>query len=380
MTKLTINGKPVEVPEDTTVLHAAETLGIEIPTLCDHVDLHPFGGCRLCLVEVKGMRFPAASCTLPVTEGMEVTTHTRALEKSRRTILELLLSAYHDAGYKNGQKEDTQLMRWVKHYRLGLKASMSPQARYPVNSDPNPFIWVDLNKCIQCTRCVRACAEVQGRFVWTMAQRGFDTHPVAGANYTMLEARCESCGACVAYCPTGALDNKMSMGAGKPDKVVRTTCTYCGVGCQLELNVKAGKIIRVTSTTEAPVNGNHLCVKGRYGYDFVHHPDRLLKPRVRRYLLEGKEKAESREQKVESSEPGEKTNPPISRLWDWVETDWETALNLTAKKLRETRDTFGSDALGVLTSAKCTNEENYLMNKFARQVLGTNNLDHCARL
>jgi formate dehydrogenase major subunit/formate dehydrogenase alpha subunit len=177
----------------------------------------------------------------------------------------------------------------------------------------------------------------------------------------MLEARCESCGACVAYCPTGALDNKMSVDAGKPDKVVMTTCTYCGVGCQLDLNVKDNKIIRVTSSPNAPVNGMHLCVKGRYGYDFVHHSDRLKRPRVREYLLEGKERKE-----------GNRGN--------WGEVDWETALNITARKLREARDTFGPDSVGVLTSAKCLNEENYLMNKFARQVLGTNNIDHCARL
>lgn len=362
MVKISLNGTQVEVPEDSTVLQAAQQQGIEIPTLCDHPDLHPFGGCRLCLVEVKGMRFPAAACTLPVSAGLEVTTHSPALEKSRRTILELLLSTYHQTDERDGQAQETELMRWVRHYGLDLEQLSAPQPRYAVDSDPNPFIWVDLNKCIQCTRCVRACAEVQGRFVWTMAQRGYNTHPVPGANSTLLEARCESCGACVAYCPTGALDNKLSFGAGQPDRLVRTTCTYCGVGCQFDLNVKDGKIIRVTSTPEAPVNGNHLCVKGRYGYDFVHHPDRLTQPRVRRYLLTGGEK--SRE----------------GAGWDWVETDWETALNLAAQKISQTRAQFGADSLGVLTSAKCTNEENYLMNKFARQVLGTNNLDHCARL
>jgi formate dehydrogenase major subunit/formate dehydrogenase alpha subunit len=178
----------------------------------------------------------------------------------------------------------------------------------------------------------------------------------------MLDARCESCGACVAYCPTGALDNKMSMGAGKPDRLVMTTCTYCGVGCQFELNVKDEKIIRVTSTEKAPVNGNHLCVKGRYGYDFIHHPDRLMKPKVRRYLLEGGKK------KLKG------------KPWEWVETEWDVALDLVAKKFQTIRDTQGADKIGVLTSAKCLNEENYLMNKLARQVIGTNNIDHCARL
>ena len=313
---------------------------------------------------------PMASCTLPVSEGMEVTTHSPEIEKSRKTMLELLMSNYYDDGYENGQKQETQFMHWVNHYGLDVKTSMSPKPHYQVNSDANPFVWVDLNKCIQCTRCVRACADIQGRFVWGMAERGFDTHPVAGADTDMLDARCESCGACVAYCPTGALDNKMSMGAGEPDKVVMTTCTYCGVGCQFELNIKDDKIIRVTSTEKAPVNGNHLCVKGRYGYDFVHHAERLTKPKVRRYLLEGKKKAVIRiSYRVSTSDQ-----------WDWVETEWDTALDITAKKLMQARDQFGADSIGVLTSAKCTNEENYLMNKLARQVIGTNNIDHCARL
>jgi len=208
---------------------------------------------------------------------------------------------------------------------------------------------------------VRACAEVQGRFVWRTSERGASTQIAAGLGTTMLEARCESCGACVAYCPTGALDNKMSIDAGTPDKVVTTTCTYCGVGCQFDLNVKDNKIIRVTSNPNAPVNGMHLCVKGRYGYDFVHHPDRLTKPMVREYLLKGKQRKNGNRGK-------------------WIEVDWDTALNITAKKLREARDEFGGDSIGVLTSAKCLNEENYLMQKFARQVIGTNNIDHCARL
>jgi len=362
MVNLKINGKDVQASEGMTVLQAAAEAGVTIPTLCDHPDLHPYGGCRLCVVDVKGWRTPMASCTLPVSEGMDVETHSAGIEKSRQTILELFMSNYHDSEYDNGQKQETQFMHWVKHYGLDVKASMSPKPHHTVNQDANPFVWVDLNKCIQCTRCVRACTDIQGRFVWSMAERGFNTHPVAGADTDMLDARCESCGACVAYCPTGALDNKMSMGAGVPDRLVMTTCTYCGVGCQFEFNVKDEKIIRVTSTEKAPVNGNHLCVKGRYGYDFIHHPDRLMKPRVRRYLLDGGKK------KLKG------------KPWEWVETEWDVALNLVAKKFQTIRDTKGADKIGILTSAKCLNEENYLMNKLARQVIGTNNIDHCARL
>ncbi len=359
MIKFSINGERLEVREGTTVLRAAEKIGITIPTLCDHPDLTPYGGCRLCVVEVEGARFPATACTLEATEGMVVQTESPALTEARRGILELLLSNYYDSGYTNDAAE-TQLTHWIHHYGLDIKEKMARKPRYKVNSDPSPVVWVDLNKCIICTRCIRACAEVQGRFVWSLAERGIDTHIVAGADTTMLDARCESCGACVAYCPTGALDNKMSIDMGKPDKLVTTTCTYCGVGCQFDLNVKDNKIVRVTSNPKAAVNGMHLCVKGRYGYDFVHHPDRLTKPLVRKYLLDGNSRGEDR--------------------GDWVEVDWDTALNITAGKLRSARDTYGPDSVGVMTSAKCTNEENYLMNKFARQAIGTNSIDHCARL
>ncbi len=369
MIKLTIDGKKIEVSPGTTVLEAAAMAGITIPTLCHHRDLTPYGGCRLCVVEVEGLRVPQAACTLPVNEGMVVQTETSALIEARKTILELLLSNFVDTGYtppvNGGERSETEFSHWLTYYGVQRPNGVEPAPRYPIDSDPNPFVRVDLNKCILCSRCVRACAEVQGRFVWGLAERGFDTRIVAGVNTTMLDARCESCGACVAYCPTGALDNKMSVGLGQPDKLVTTTCTYCGVGCQFDLNVKDGRVIRVTSNPNAPVNGMALCVKGRYGYDFIHHPDRLTKPRVRKYLLE---ESQNRKSKIEN------------RKSDWVEVDWDIALDLTARKLRQARDTYGADSVGILTSAKCLNEENYLMNKFARQVMATNNIDHCARL
>jgi predicted molibdopterin-dependent oxidoreductase YjgC len=374
MINLIINGKNIEAPEGTTVLRAAEQNGITIPTLCDHPNLTPYGGCRLCVVNVKGARTPMTACTLPVTEGMVIETETPELVQSRQTILELLLSNYYDADLShssdnghNGKTThtgETELMHWVKHYGIDPATLSAQKPRYEINSDPNPFIYVDLNKCILCTRCVRACAEIQGRFVWSTAERGFETHLVAGADTDMIDARCESCGACAAYCPTGALDHKMSVGLDQPDRLVTTTCTYCGVGCQFDLNVKdnqnGGEIIRVTSNPNAPVNGMALCVKGRYGYDFVHHPERLKKPMVRKYLLDGTPRPEGR--------------------GEWVEVEWDTALDITANKLREIRDTNGSNTIGLLCSAKCLNEENYLMNKLARQVIGTNNIDHCARL
>jgi predicted molibdopterin-dependent oxidoreductase YjgC len=368
MISLTINGQALEVPEKTTVLEAAERAGIVIPTLCHHKDLTPYGGCRLCSVDIQGMRLPATACTMLVSPGMVVQTESPALTRYRRTILELLLVRFYDAGYTHDgaakPELDTQFAHWVRHYGIDMESAMAKEPFRRIDSDPNPFIWVDKNKCIMCTRCVRACAEVQGRFVWTQAYRGYDLRIVAGADTTMLQARCESCGACVAHCPTGALDNRMSVKLGPPDRTVTSICPYCGVGCQVYLNIKddvpGGRVISVSSNAKAPVNGDHLCVKGRYGYDFIQSAGRLKQPRVRKYLLHGTARPQKR--------------------GPWVDVDWETALNIVAQGLKAARDHYGPDSIGLLTSGKVLNEENYLMNKFARQVLGTNNIDSSAHL
>ncbi len=357
-----INDTAIQALEGQTVLEAARSNGIVIPTLCHHKDLSPVGSCRLCVVEMENRPGQVTACNLLAAEGMIVYTETQSLIKSRKAILSLLLQNYHDSGYGANDKCATEFEYWIRHYDVHPPKDIIPASRFQVNGDPNPVVWVDFNKCILCTRCVRACAEIQGRFVWGVAGRGSETRIVAGADTSMLEARCESCGACAAYCPTGALDHKLSIHQGEPDRKVTTTCPYCGVGCQFDLHVTAGKVVKVDSNPGAPVNGMHLCVKGRYGYDFIHHKDRLKAPQVRRYLLEGKEKSHE------------------GSLWDWVETDWDTALEITAKKLWKIRNESGGSSIGVLSSAKCLNEENYLMSKLARQVLGTHNIDHCARL
>ncbi len=355
---LKINGNSYNANEGDTVLDVARANNIIIPTLCDHKDLSPVGSCRLCMVEVEGWQSPVAACTLAASENLQVQTDTPGLHEARKMTLELLLRNYVDAGVGS---QNTEFMKWVKDYGARFPERNGVEPRFGVDSDANPFVWVNMNKCILCTRCVRACAEIQGRFVWGVAGRGHETRIIAGADTTMLDARCESCGACVAYCPTGALDNRMSIKLGEPEKLVQTTCPYCGVGCQFDLNIKDGEIIRVTSNQDAPVNGMHLCVKGRYGYDFVHHEDRLRSPMVREYLLSNQSR-------------------PADGRGKWVEVNWDTALNLVAEKIVAVKRESGPDAVGVLSSAKCTNEENYLMQKFARQVVGTHNVDHCARL
>jgi predicted molibdopterin-dependent oxidoreductase YjgC len=364
MVSITINGQKLQVQEGMTVLNAARQAGIEIPTLCHHPDLTPHGGCRLCVVEVKGGRNPLTSCTLPVTDGMEVLTETPDLIEARKVILGLILGNYYDSGYVNNAHGVNELMQWAEHYEVDASQLMRETPRYGVDTDPNPFIWVDRNKCILCTRCIRACAEVQGRFVWGLEQRGIENQIQAGSGVPMLDARCESCGACAAYCPTGALSYKMSIEDEVAQEIIPTTCTYCGVGCSfnLEVNRDENRVIRVSSRPDAPVNGMHLCVKGRFGYDFIHHTDRLTRPMVREYLMNGSER------------------PASNDRGPWVEVDWDTAMEITASKLASARDEFGGDSVGVLTSAKLTNEENYLINKLARQVIGTNNIDHCARL
>ena len=363
---ITINGHKLEAQPGQTILEVARQYDFNIPTLCYHKDLSPTGNCRMCVVEVKGGRFLQAACVTPVWEGMDILTQSSKVMNDRRMTLEFMLANHSPNCATCDVSGECELQDLAYEYQVDAPEWGTKGTRYKVDSDSNPFIRVDFNKCILCRRCVEACAEIQVRDVWGVAQRGFEEIIVAGASTTLLEARCESCGQCVAYCPTGALSNKMSYGQGiaRANQIskVTTTCAYCGVGCQFDLVIKHKKIIGVASHPGAPVNNMALCVKGRYGYDFVHHPDRLKKPRVRRYLLENKEKRLK------------------GNAWDWIETDWETALDITAKKLQEVREEHGSDSIGVLTSAKCLNEENYLMNKLARQVIGTNNIDHCARL
>jgi len=397
---LTINNQRVVAPDGATILEAARGAGIRIPTLCHHPDLSNVGACRMCVVSVERARGVQTACTTPVFEGMVVNTESDDARATRRFVLEMLLTDHPNECMKCEVNGDCELQDLVYEYDVPWPEHSGKRHTYPIDPDPNPFVFIDRNKCILCTRCVRACAEIQNRDVWNIADRGFGSKLVAGADQFMLDAACESCGQCVAYCPVGALYDKMSLGQGRVSQVtkVRTTCSYCGVGCTFDLNVRNGRIVRVTSAHDAPVNGMSTCVKGRYGYDYVHHPDRLKRPMVRRYLLEGKPKPEVRNQESgirgqESGARGKKGGwlgphslPPNPQslvpnpLTEWVEVDWDTALDIVARKFAAIKAESGGDALAVLTSAKCTNEENYLVNKLARQVIGTNNIDHCARL
>jgi len=374
---LTINGKEVSAPEGSTILEAARMAGINIPTLCHHPDLSNVGACRMCVVSVENARGLQTACTTPVTEGMVVNTESEEARETRKFVLEMLLTDHPNDCMTCEANGDCELQDLVYEYGVSWPEHGGTRHSYEVDPDPNPFVVIDRDKCILCGRCVRACAEIQNRDVWNFAQRGFETKLVAGADQLLLDANCESCGQCVAYCPVGALHDKMSLGLGRVNQVtkVRTTCSYCGVGCTFDLNVRDGRIVRVTSSEDAPVNGLSLCVKGRYGYDYVHHSDRLTRPMVRaKWLTDVESKVEAGQWKAAD------LDSPVSEGETFIETDWDTALDVVAGKFTEVKKTDGSDALAVLASAKCTNEENYLFNKFARQVLGTNTIDHCARL
>lgn len=346
---LIINGCKVTVPAGTTVLEAARSVGFAIPTLCHDEELSKPGACRLCVVEIKNMRNLPASCVTQVSEGMEVYTHSPEVLEARKTILELLLANHPNDCLTCPKAGECSLQQYAYEYGVRF-LEMGERHHYPLD-DTNPFIQRDYNKCILCGKCVRACAEVQGRNIIDFANRGFNTKIATAMDVSLEEANCVFCGSCVAVCPVGALSEKHMQGKGRKWELgkVRTTCPYCGTGCSFDLNVKDGKVIGVTSTPEAEVNGRALCVKGRFGSNFIHHPDRLTKPLVKK---EGR----------------------------FVEASWAEALSIVVAKLSAIKEADGPEALAVLSSARCTNEENYLANKFARAVLGTNNIDHCARL
>jgi predicted molibdopterin-dependent oxidoreductase YjgC len=386
---LTINDKKVTVPAESTILEAARHAGINIPTLCHHPDLSNVGACRMCVVSVEKARGLHTACTTPVFEGMVVDTESQEARETRQFVLEMFLTDHPNECMTCEVNGDCELQDLVYDYEVAWPEHNGQRHTYDIDPDPNPFIFIDRNKCILCSRCIRACGEIQNRDVWSFAYRGFRSKLVAGADQPLLEARCESCGQCVAYCPVGALYDKMSVGAGRINQMtqVRTTCSYCGVGCNFDLNVRDGKVVRVTSVPDAPVNGMALCVKGRYGYDYIHHPDRLTRPLVRAKWLKAKQLkkqvadgtwqvAAVAENRLQPSGNGSQPISPDT----FVQTDWETALEVVAHKFSEEKKAHGGDAFALLASAKCTDEENYLFNKFTRQVLGTNSIDHCARL
>lgn len=346
----TINDKKIKVEAGKTILEIAKAEGIHIPTLCHDPRLKPYGACRVCLVEVEGAKSFLPSCTTLATDGMVVKTNTVALYEIRRTIVGLLLSDHPLECLTCESAGRCRLQDLA--YELNLEEIMHKGERHSYTvEDFNPFIERDHNKCVLCGRCVRICTEVQGCGVFEFANRGFETITTTPFDRSLMETPCVFCGQCVSTCPVGALTGKLRKYKGRIWETIQTvtTCPYCGVGCQLRLYAKNGEVIGVSADLEEGVNKGNLCVKGRFGYEFINHPERLKAPLIRK---------------------GGK----------FIEASWDDALSLVATRFLETKEKYGANAIGGLSSAKCTNEENYLFQKFMRAVVGTNNVDHCARL
>mgnify|MGYP001024828196 CR=1 FL=1 len=350
--ELIIDGKKCEFKPGQTVYEVAQEHGIYIPVLCHHEQIKPVGACRVCLVEVEKARSLVASCAMPAENGMIVYTNTQRVLNARRLSVELLLTQGHHNCITCESSGDCVLQDLV--YSLGIESPRfnEPDGRKDLEQ-ANEMIVRDMNKCVLCGLCVRACNEIQVNQVLDYSGRGptASVGPAFGLKYE--DSDCVFCGECVRVCPVGALFEKQGRFLGRAGDLrkVRTTCGYCGVGCQMDVNVGDGRVIKVTTPREnAPApNFGSLCIKGRFGYDFVNHPERLKKPMIR---VEG----------------------------ELREASWDEAIVYVAERLKSIKSEHGPDAIAGFSSARCTNEENYLFQKFMRAVIGTNNVDHCARL
>jgi predicted molibdopterin-dependent oxidoreductase YjgC len=372
---IVIDGQEFAFTPGETILEVAERNGIDIPTLCYLKGASPTGACRMCVVEVEGARNLVTACASPAGPNMVVRTESPRVVRARKMNLELLLaSGDHnclvqdlDAGawtdfqlqtmavkehqqicpaYGNCKLQELAVRYQVRHNRFP-----ATETRYPIEN-VNPFIVRDFSRCILCGRCVQACNDIQVNNAISFGYRGAEAKIVAKGDRSLRESDCVFCGECVQACPVGALvpiNDLINRRATVEDERVRTTCSYCGVGCQMYLHVKDGKVVKVTGVEDAAPNYGSLCVKGRFGYDFIHDPERLKTPLIKK---KGK----------------------------FHEASWDEAQDLVAERLKDIKAESGPDSIMVLSSARITNEENYLAQKFARAVIGTNNVDHCARL
>jgi formate dehydrogenase major subunit len=347
-----IDGRPVTVPAGTSVMRAAALAHTQVPKLCATDTLKAFGSCRMCLVEIEGRKGYPASCTTTVAPGMKIRTQSQKLAQLRRGVLDLYLSEHplDAAGAR------TELRAVAEAIGLTDTSYDRVRARAPLPRDEsNPYFTFDPEQCIVCSRCVRACDEVQGTFALTVQGRGLQSKIAASQDERFLDSECVSCGACIEACPTTALMEKSISRLGQPERAVTTTCAYCGVGCSFRAEVRgegaAIEVVRMAPDRDGHANHGHACVKGRFAFGYATHPDRVLKPMVRKTIHD-----------------------------EWREVSWEEAIGYAASEIKRIQAKYGRDSVGGITSSRCTNEETFLVQKMVRVAFGNNNVDTCARV
>jgi formate dehydrogenase major subunit len=350
---LQIDGTEVSVPKGSSIIHAAAVAGITIPKLCATDSLHAFGSCRMCLVEVEGRRGYPASCTTPVDNGLKVHTQTQKLAEIRRGVMELYISDHPLDCLTCATNGDCELQDMagavgLREVRYGYEGENHLKAEKDTS---NPYFQFDPSKCIVCSRCVRACEETQGTFALTIEGRGFGSKVAVGNFENFLESECVSCGACVQACPTATLIEKSVVDHGMPEHSVTTTCAYCGVGCSFDAEMKGEEVVRMVPNKNGGANHGHSCVKGRFAWGYTTHKDRITTPMIRKSIHD-----------------------------PWTEVSMDEAINYAASEIKRIADQYGKEAVGGITSSRCTNEEVYTVQKLIRAGLGVNNVDTCARV
>jgi formate dehydrogenase major subunit len=350
---LEIDGVNVTVPKGTSIMRAAKEVGITIPKLCATDSLEPFGSCRLCLVEIEGRRGMPASCTTPVEPGLKVTTQNGKLAKVRKGVMELYISDHPLDCLTCSANGDCELQDMagavgLRQVRYGYEGANHLKAQ---KDESNPYFTFEASKCIVCSRCVRACEEVQGTFALTIQGSGFRSKVSAGIDEGFLNSECVSCGACVQACPTATLNEKSVIEMGTPEHAVETTCAYCGVGCTFRAEMKGDQVVRMVPAKDGKANDGHSCVKGRFAWGYATHKERILKPMIR----------------ATTSEP-------------WREVSWEEAIQYSAKRFMEIQEKYGRKSIGGITSSRTTNEEVWVVQKMIRTAFRNNNTDTCARV
>jgi formate dehydrogenase major subunit len=350
---LSIDGAAVTVPSGTSVMRAASLAGVSIPKLCASEDLAAFGSCRLCVVEIEGRKGYPASCTTDVAEGMQVRTQTDSVARLRRNVMELYISDHPLDCLTCPTNGDCELQDMagavgLREVRYGYDGANHLDAEKDTSG---PYFTFDPSKCIVCSRCVRACEEVQGTFALTIDGRGFASRVAASQDEPFADSECVSCGACVKACPTATLAENSLIEKGQPENVTITTCAYCGVGCSFRAEMQGDQLVRMIPNRDGHANHGHACVKGRFAFGYASHPDRITTPMIRESI----------------------TDP-------WQEVTWDEAIAHTATRFRDIQSKYGRKSIGGITSSRCTNEETYLVQKFVRAAFGNNNVDTCARV